>query len=168
MSPPSPVLTEDGHVLTDKLLRETREELARADGKAQILFAVSGVVIGVVLGGLLAGDWRPADLSCLGEAVWWLGVVAAAVGPGALAAGIWPRLVPAAPGRVTYFEDVRGHETCDSLILHLNLEATRRNRDVEQLWRLSKIVHRKYVAVKIAVGALVSAAGLCVMASLIG
>ena len=168
MSPPSTVLTEEGHVLTSKLLLETREELARADGKAQILFAAAGVVIGVVLSGLLAGNWRPTDLSCLGETVWWLGVVAAAGGLGALVAGIWPRLVPAALGRVTYFEDVRRHETYDALIPRLNAEAARRDRDAEQLWRLSKMAHRKYVAVRIAVGAFVGAAGLCVAAVLIG
>jgi len=164
----SPGLTKGGHVLTEKLLRETREELVRADGKAQILFAVSGVVIGVVLSGTLAGDWSPVDLSSLARVFWWIGVGSAAVGLAALVVGIWPRLIPAAAGRVTYFEDVRGYESGGALIPHLNAEATRRDRDAEQLWRLSKIAHRKYLAVQVAVGALAAAATLCAIAALIG
>jgi hypothetical protein len=160
-------LTDDGHDLAQRMLRETREELVRADGKAQILFAASGVVISVILGGILAGDWRPSQLSCLGQSLWWAGVSATAVGIAALGAGIFPQLASASSGRVTYFEEVRKHEL-EELVPALNAEAAHKGRDVEQLLRLSQIVHIKYWAVRVAIGAFVLAAALCVAAVLVG
>jgi hypothetical protein len=155
-------LTPAGHELAQRLLLETREELGRADGKAQILLASSGVVIGVVLGGIIGGDWSPVDLSCPGTSLWWAGVGSAALAIGALGFAIFPRLTLAAPGRVTYFEDVRRHEDCASLLPHLNSEAERGERDAEQLLRLSRIAHRKYRAIQVAIGALLAALMLCI------
>jgi len=37
---------------------ETREELARADAKATTLLSVTGLIIGALLAGAIAGDWR--------------------------------------------------------------------------------------------------------------
>lgn len=161
-------LTKEGHDLTRTLLRETREELVRADTKASYLLASLGVILGVVLGGAIAGHWTPNDLTCTAEFVWWLGVVAVAVGAVALGNAVYPRLVKEKPGRVTYFEDVRRHETCDTLIGDLNTEAELGERDAEQLMRLSKIASRKYRSIQVAIWALVAAALLCIGAVLFG
>jgi hypothetical protein len=160
-------LTTEGHELACSLLKETREELLRADGKAQILFAVSGVVIGVVLGGILAGDWKPSDLACGAAIVWWSGVGAAGVGLCSLLYGICPRLYPSKNERIFYFEDVREKKR-EELVRGLNLEAGHKERDAEQLIALSKVAHTKYVAVRVAVAALIIAAVLCLGAVLLG
>ena len=161
-------LTDKGHELTRRMLTETREELARADGKASILLASVGVVVGVLLGGIITGDWSPDKLACAAEGFWWIGVAAAGGGMLSLSVAVYPRLVPAAPGRVTYFEDVRRHETCAALLPHINTEAERGDRDAEQLWRLSKIAHKKYRAIQVAEWLLMGAAALTLGAVLLG
>lgn len=156
------------HALAGRLLAETREEIARADGKAQILLAVSGVVIGVVLGGAISGDWSPSDLSACAELVWWIGVSAAALGLLGLGYAVFPRLLTADDGRITYFEEVLRYEDCSALSEGLAAEAVRGDRDVEQLHRLSKLAHRKFVSIQISMVALLVAAVLCCLASLVG
>lgn len=161
-------LTEGGHKLASKLLAETREELVRADGKAQILFAATGVVISVVIGGVLAGDWRPRDLSCHAEVVWWAGVVAAAIGVSTLIYALWPRIGSADAGRVRYFADVRTHKTRESLVPAMNDEAKGKDRDAEQLLALAPIVWKKYIALSVAIIALSAGVILTAVAALIG
>jgi hypothetical protein len=161
-------LDEQGSVLADKLLTETREELVRADTKAQILFASTGVVISVVIGGILSGDWRPSHLSCRAELIWWIGVGAAAVGVGALAYALWPRIGSAVAGRARYFADIRIHTTVDTLIPDVNKEAKRQDRDADQLLAVAPIVWKKYIAIRVATIALSAAVGLTVAAAIIG
>lgn len=168
MNAEQPTLTHEGHELTRGLLRETREELVRADTKASYLLAALGVIVGVVLGGAIAGDWTPNDLTCTAEFVWWVGVVAVAGGAVALGNAVFPRLIKEEPGRVTYFEDARRHTTLDALIGDLNKEAELGERDAEQLMRLSKIASRKYRSIQVAMWALVAAALLCSGAGLFG
>lgn len=162
------MLTEDAGRLVEQLLGETREELAKADRKAQILLAATGVAGGVVLGGAIAGDWSPGDLGGCARIVWWVGVVVGAIGVGALAFAIYPRLLEDDDSRLTYFEDVRHCEDPAALVTALNAEAARGDRDVWQLFRLSHVVHRKYRAVQIAIKALASAGVLCAAAALCG
>jgi Family of unknown function (DUF5706) len=152
--PADKALTEDGRKLASKLLTETREELVRADTKAQILFAATGVVISVVIGGILSGHWRPHDLSCRAELVWWIGVAAAGVGVAALVYALWPRIGSAESGRVRYFADIRTYKRRGELVGDLNNEAARKDRDAEQLLALAPIVWKKYIAIKVAIGAL--------------
>lgn len=168
MTPPPDTLTDSGQHLARRLLDETREELAKADGKAQILLAASGVVIGVVLGGAIGGEWSPADLENCARVIWWLGVGAAASGIGALGFAIFPRLLQSDEARITYFEDVVRYKDSGALTRALNTEAELGGRDVEQLLRLSRVAHRKYAAVQIAIGALLLAIILCSTAALFG
>lgn len=147
-------LSAAGQELAGRLLAETREEVARADGKAQILLAAVLVVIGVTLGGVIAGDWRPSSLSAAAEWIWWAGAVLVIVGVLALGNAVRPRLLPGDIGRVTYFADVLKNPEMGGLIAALNGEAERRGRDVEQLMRLSKIAHEKYRCVVVAILAL--------------
>ena len=60
------------------LHRETREELARADGKATTLLGVVGLILGALLAGIIAGNWSPNHLGCFEEMIFWLGAVGAA------------------------------------------------------------------------------------------
>src|SRR5690242_8638023 len=74
------------------LLKDTREELARADSKAALLLAGTGVVVGAVLAGLLGGRWTPFSLDNRVEWIWWLGVGSAAAGIFSIAAAVYPRI----------------------------------------------------------------------------
>lgn len=161
-------LTEQGAGLARKLLTETREDLARADNKAQILFAAAGLAISVVIGGVLAGDWRPHDLSCVAEAIWWIGAGASAIGVASLVCSLWPRVGRSRVGRVRYFADVRRYDTCDELIPHLNAEAARETRDAEQALLLASIIWTKYLAIMVAIVALSIGGTAAVVAVVIG
>jgi MFS family permease len=161
-------LSDQGKALTARLLSETREELAKADGKAQILLAASGVVIGVVLGGAISGNWSPGDLEPHAEVIWWIGVASAALGIGALGFSIFPRLLQSDGSRITYFEDIRQVKDLGGLMASLNKEAERGDRDAQQLFRLSPVVHRKYWAIQWAIRAFGVAAVLCGIAALVG
>lgn len=161
-------LTEAGSALARRLLAETREDVAKADGKAQILLAAALVVAGVILGGIIAGDWQPKTLPIGAEVIWWVGVVVAGFGLGALGDAVRPRTGTPAPDRLTYFEEVVRHTECASLVRDLNTEAERDDRDAEQLLRLSKIAHAKYRSIKLAISTLGSGALLCLLGSVVG
>jgi hypothetical protein len=47
--------TSQATALAKELLGESREELARADGRAPIRFAIAGTMIAAVLAGIIAG-----------------------------------------------------------------------------------------------------------------
>ncbi len=53
-----------------ELLVESREELARADGKASILLSALGVAADVIAAALLAGDWSPEGLHPPYRIIW--------------------------------------------------------------------------------------------------
>jgi hypothetical protein len=165
---PTEASKADGHALAGQLLTETREELARADGKAQILLAVSGVAVSVVLGGAISGDWSPSDLDRCAQVLWWIGVSAAALGLSGLGYAVFPRLLTADDARITYFEDVLRYKDCPALSQGLAAEAARGDRDVEQLLRLSRLAHRKYLAIQASMSALLAAAVICAVAALAG
>jgi hypothetical protein len=161
-------LSPEADQLTAQLLSETREELTKADSKAQILLAASGVIVGVVLSGAIGGKWSPTVLVAFAEVIWWVGVGVAAFGILALGFALFPRLFGSDHSHVTYFEDVRRFATRDDLIDGLNGEAERGGRDAEQLLRLSRVVHRKYAAIQWAILALGSAAVICGLSALLG
>jgi hypothetical protein len=166
---PQPERPSDGVAeLTRRLLAETREELGKADAKAQILLASSGVVISVVLGGAIGGDWSPSDLDGGARIVWWVGVAVAAFGIASLGYAVFPRLLKSTEGRLTYFEDVLRFADVYEFGKALTAEESRGDRDVEQLFRLSTVVHRKYAAVRVAMGSLLLAVVLCAAAALFG
>src|SRR4051794_29761262 len=126
-------LTVAAEALTTKLLKETREELAKADAKASMLGAAALVVVGAVLGGIIANNWSPAQIGAgLWRATWWLGVGFTLGALVCFGAAVFPRLRAAEIGRVTYFKDVVEHDSCAELVPQLNLEAERDDRDAEQ------------------------------------
>jgi len=161
-------LSPFGAVLAEKLLSETREELGRADGKAQIFLAASGVVIGVVLSGIIGGKWSPSQLDCLWQGVWWIGAAASGFGVGALAFGVYPRLKASSEERMAYFEDAAKFDLYTQLIGPINQEADGRDRDLYQLWVLSRAAHRKYRAVQVAIWSFAVAIVACLAAVLCG
>jgi hypothetical protein len=130
------------------LVLTAREEISRADQKAALLLASSGVATGVLLAALLAHQWTPAELTPYARWLWWLGIVAAAASLIALVDTVYPRTPPKDDTATT-------HVTCPSA--HLAAQHT----------ALSHIVVRKYQSIKIAIWSAAAATACITMAILL-
>ncbi len=154
------------------MLTEAREELVRADGKAGLLLAASGVGLGALLGGLLSRDWTPFSLDNTAEWLWWLGVAAAGYGLYRLGRSVWPRTVRKGPppGVVAYYGDVNKFEGRPTAEVRAALQASAQDpssRLVDQLREVSRIVGVKYAGIRAALVALPVAALTCAAAVVI-
>ncbi|GAB2752620.1 hypothetical protein GCM10027039_08300 [Terrabacter koreensis] len=132
----------------DALLRDAREELARADNKASLLLTASGVGVGALLAALLARSWSPSSLSGLAQAFWWAGAIIIGAGIVLLGTAVYPKT--SSPGRtgspaVAYYADVvrvgRG-----ALKTALQQGAAD-DYLLDQLFNVSEIVVAKYRAI---------------------
>ncbi len=147
-----------------QMLAEARAEVSIADQKAGIVLAAAGIGFSAVLGGLLAGNWRPSMYSTAGEVLWW---IAAALAFGVIAfaaAALWPRFTTRdEDDLVTYWAHVARYTTLEALTDAIESQPPPdRARTLHQLWRLAQIVRIKYWCMR---GALVSG-GLAVAAFL--
>ncbi|MFI6318115.1 Pycsar system effector family protein [Nonomuraea sp. NPDC050556] len=140
------------HAHAVHLLAQAREELNKADTKAQVLLGVVGIGVSAVAGGLLAGSWSPFELSPWVQWGWWLGAVAALASLVCLAGAVYPRTarLPGAPPRgIAYFADVERYATAEAVAVVLREPA---NLDLlrlaEQIKQISSIVVRKYRLIK--------------------
>jgi MFS family permease len=134
------------------LLDNAREEIDRADAKASILLAASGVVVGALLAGLIAGSWTPLKLQAAVQWAWWLGLVESAIGIWCLALAVYPRERKddsEIPGTVAYYRDVLAYSTNIQLVAALNRSAeTNIDRIADQLRNVSWIVSSKYKLIR--------------------
>ncbi|GAA3005980.1 Pycsar system effector family protein [Streptosporangium longisporum] len=127
-----------------RLFTEAREELNRADTKAQVLLGVAGLGIGAIAGGLLAGNWSPMKLHVGLQWLWWVGAVCALAALVCLAGAVYPRITKRALG-FTYFGDVNRYGSAVKIA-----NALRKHDDedltalAEQIRTISVIVTRKY------------------------
>jgi hypothetical protein len=136
--------------LVSQLLAESREELARADGKASLLLAASTVVIAAALTAVLANNWRPWALANALWLVWWLGVLAGLGALAALGIAVYPRVSPSHKRNgdiVAYWGDVAGL-TKGRLAKRISKTARKGDRDQDQLLAIADIVRRKYTAIR--------------------
>jgi hypothetical protein len=149
----------EADALCGRLLAETREELVRADGKASILLAGVGVVVGAVVSGLVSSGQSPTDLDRHAQWLFWVGTLVVCGGLVSLGAAVWPRIGAPRPGVVQYFGDVPQYGHLDELKAAIAHEAQDTlNRDAAQLRDLAPIVMRKYRLTRFGIG--LSAAGL--------
>jgi uncharacterized MAPEG superfamily protein len=156
---------------TRQLLKETREEIVRADTKITTLFASYGVVVVAVLAGIIGGDWKPADLADGATEVFIGGAAFAAVAFSALIVGLWPKTTHKhETGPANYFGDVLAYKNKpdDQLKTALELGARSNNRERKQLVIVSGIVQRKYTAVQVAIVTFAIALALCCGAVIFG
>ena len=72
-------------------LHEVREELTRADSKISTALAAEGVIAGVVVAAMIAGNWSPLTLPSCAPILWWLGAALWLISLWALGDGIYPR-----------------------------------------------------------------------------
>lgn len=152
------------------VLDNAREELDRADKKASILLAGTGVAIGALLSGLLAGSWAPSMLDNKVEWMWWLGVACAAAAVGALGCAVFPRISRPKERRqlIAYFGDVVAFPDHDDLRNALVASAVADlDRLTDQLSAVSSIVQLKYRLIQAALWLLLAAALLAIASVLI-
>ncbi len=138
-------------MLARRLLVEAREELTRADQKAQILLAGFGATAAVVFAGILAGSWNPTRLDKRIEWLWWTGVTASLWAMVALALAVRPKTSRDRNGvqGVRYFGDVVSCQNRAELDTALRSVAVSPfERDVDQLYLVSRIVASKYTWVR--------------------
>jgi hypothetical protein len=130
-----------------QLLAETREEVARADAKASLLFSAFGVVTSAVAAILVADDWSPFDLHNGIEWVWWLGAAVAGAALLLLGMAVVPRISHGSSKENLYFfAHVAEHATLRELDQQLAVASLDSwKRTVDQLWTVSRVAHRKYV-----------------------
>ena len=151
-----------------ELLSESREELARADGKASMLLAALGVASGVIAAALLAGDWSPDRLDHAYRIVWWVGLMFAAAGSLALCLAVWPRIRHRLPGpSATYFDEIALLGTVDKVKAAL-AHTDAAERTMTQLVAVARIIRRKYVLIRWAMGLLGIAILLVLVAVIAG
>ncbi|MFD8390394.1 Pycsar system effector family protein [Streptomyces sp. NPDC059680] len=109
-APDAPDVPAAAARLCERLLAETRTEIAHADNKASVLVAALGMSAGV-FSGLLAGwKWTPSALSAAGTVMWWAGALSLLLSLFALLLAVLPRyqLGTWTPGEpLSYFGDVQ-------------------------------------------------------------
>jgi MFS family permease len=152
------------------LLAETREELTRADSKAGLLLAASGVVIAALLAGLFGSQWTPSDLNANVEWLWWLGVASAAFGVFSIAAAVYPRIRrhrTVHPGVPSYYGDVASYDNIDEFRSAIENVPRSKERLIDQVFVLSNIVQRKYVLLRRGLRCLLLAILTCTAAVMI-
>jgi hypothetical protein len=130
------------------LLSSARGEIDRADSKASILLAASGVAAGALLAGLMAGAWTPLTLEVTIQWAWWVGVVEAAIAISCLALAVYPREQRNDSGTswaVVFYGDVLKYRTTAQLMDALNRSAeTKIERIADELRYVCSIVNHKY------------------------
>lgn len=156
--------------LEAQMLAEARAEVAIADHKASMLLAALSIGYAAVFGGLLAGDWHPSHMRNLGEPLWWAGAVLALGSVGAAAAAVWPRFTATdVSNGMFYWGHVADYSSLAEFesVMEKQLPVAQ-NRTRHQLYRISRLVKRKYSLVRTAMVLSGIAALLFVSASLTG
>ncbi|WP_436759828.1 Pycsar system effector family protein [Streptosporangium sp. V21-05] len=143
---------EAARAYATRLFTEAREELNRADAKAQVLLGVAGIGLGAVAGGLLAGSWSPFELSDTVEWLWWAGILAALAALSCLTGAVYPRTGKTKsnkPGYIGYYGDVLRFDSNEATIAALSRSSVLDlERTTDQIRRLSRIIERKYQLIR--------------------
>jgi hypothetical protein len=129
-------------------LREAREELARADGKASILLAATGVAAGAILGGALSAGWSPGQLGDPWAIAWVGGFASVMAGAGCLVMAVYPRWKRGRTdeAEALYFFGHAAKLKSAGEIRQGILQAAQDPllRTADQLMHVSRIIERKY------------------------
>lgn len=134
------------------LLKETREELGKADAKVSILLATSGVAASIAFGSVAAGHRIPSHLALWAETLWWIGVSASLVGIAILGTTLVPHIShQEGKSAVRYFGHVSEFSSPAELMEALQCaNDPRLERTVDQLWVVSRLVIQKYRRIRYA------------------
>jgi MFS family permease len=113
--------------------------------------AALGIGFSAFLGGVFASDWKPTDLESWAELAWWIGGICALVSVLFAALAVWPRIgnPPEEASVVYYWAHVARYKSLDELSRHLNENPVdHAERTCNQMWRISRIVKRKYEMIR--------------------
>src|SRR5262249_3158477 len=152
------------------LLADTREELTRADTKAALILAATGVAIGALLAGLFGGKWTPFDLDSKIQWLWWLGVASTALGVFSIAAAVYPHIRrhgAVHPGVPAYYGDVVAYENIDTFRHAIEKAPKPKDRLIDQTFVVSRIVQRKYILLRRGLRCFLLAIVACIAAVMI-
>ncbi|MFF3581784.1 Pycsar system effector family protein [Streptomyces mirabilis] len=173
--PGSTVTDVQVHEYASALLGRSREELNRADAKASLLLAASGVGLGVMLTAILSGDWTPFGIDNKFEWLWWSGIILAVTGVTCLGIAVFPRTrrsVAANAAPVAYFRDVAVNKKEDLEGLIRVTLGSPKVPILDQLYEVSRVVNVKYELIRVGLfcygGALLACTGSTVLNTLFG
>jgi hypothetical protein len=144
----------DEYSIEADLLSEARTEVANADHKASVVLAALGIGFSAILGGVLASNWRPSDLSDNGQACWWFGTVCVSISMVCASLAVWPRTGEKSKiGPIYYWGQVAQTKCIEELIKRFETDPPdRANRTMHQLFHISHLVQRKYLWIRSAIG----------------
>ncbi|GCD47234.1 Pycsar system effector family protein [Streptomyces paromomycinus] len=133
--------------LARTLLSETREEMLKADHKANVVLTVLGMALTALVSAVGAGGVRPLTYSASAQSLFWAGC--AAVAPSFLLLGlaIVPRTGIGRRDRTHYFGDVASGVTVWQLKARMQ-QTDVHERDVSQFAVLSVLVTVKYRCIR--------------------
>ncbi len=151
----------------ERLLREAREELVRAENKASLLLTASGVGVGALMAALLSKSWTPTGMTGVAQISWWLGIIFLTGSLSLLGFAIYPRTTAGkrqVVDGVAYYGDV-------VQVGRAGLSEALRNTATEealtdQLFNVSEIVVSKYNAIRRSLWGL--AAGVALVIASVG
>lgn len=133
----------------EDLLDETRDEINRADSKANLLLTGAGLAVAALAAGLISGQINPVQGR---GAVQVLAIASATLlfaGLVAVGAAVFPRLGTPEPGSARYFMEIAQFDNIDALSQAISADlAEQRDRHLQQVLVLSKAVRRKYRLVR--------------------
>jgi hypothetical protein len=179
---------EAGLKYREALLRETREELQKADAKASILLAATGIAFSTLLTALGAGTWSPNKMQHEdARLLIWVSIFLGVLGIVLLGSAVKPRLRAKAmgPEKLHYFGNVRSywpsawfirnrksryHECRDAFDVALRRAATEENylsRLNDQIWFLGRTAFRKYRLITFSLWTFALAIGLAIIGLLL-
>jgi MFS family permease len=155
------------------MLVDAQTEVGRADQKGVILLVTTGAAAGLIVAGLLGGQWRPHELPSQVEWLWWTGMFFWLAGILMLVGAIHPRSARLA-GQAVDRRRSYVHGFTDEVLAELRAGSTRRNGQVRvdlivlRIRRLSAMADAKYRYIRRATILMLIAIACCVLSVLIG
>ncbi|MFF9724122.1 Pycsar system effector family protein [Streptomyces gardneri] len=147
---------------------ETREELVKADQKANLLLAAMGVAVAALVGAFASAKVNPICFPVLGQVLFWIGCALAILALGAFARAVFPNLGSGEAGRMHYFGDVVENDASVSVVVDLVSRVNIAHRDIQQFTVLAKSVLDKYKNIRRGIVCAVIAVPLLFAGSLLG
>ncbi|MFF9847996.1 Pycsar system effector family protein [Streptomyces litmocidini] len=138
------VNSSDGLALSQAILSETREELGKADQKANLLLAALGVATAAIIGAFASAKVNPLRFDVIAQCLFWSGCATVGFALVFLGMAVFPYLGHGKTGRMYYFGDVAANEGSEERVLALIRAASHTERNVQQVVVLAASVVRKY------------------------